>query len=73
VFPCVWITASLNSNKTANINVKTSVYTNVNGNIHVSKIAKIIKGAITQQHVDILVTGRRLILSFIMIFAVFGA
>jgi len=32
--------AALNGNKTANINVKTAVYTNVNGDIDASKIAK---------------------------------
>jgi len=57
------MTVALNGNKTANINVKkTAVYTNANGDIHTSKTAKIIKGDITQQHVDISATCWLLIL-----------
>jgi len=41
------MTAALSSNKTANINVKNTAYTNVNGNIHTSEAAKIIKGDMT--------------------------
>jgi len=50
------MTAALNGNKTANINVKNAVYTNVDGDIHAWKTAKIIKSDITQQHVDISAT-----------------
>jgi len=67
------MTAALNGNKTANINVKKLQYIQiVNGDIHASKTAKTIKGDISRQLVTEMSTCRRLISPF-MIFAVFDA